>query len=661
MKRIYFALMIFAFCLNAAAGPLTFKGQNVCDVTSLERAGGKLYMGILSGDFGGKTQMNIVVSSNGGKSFSAPVLTLSHETLSISNGILWADASGSLWCFYTESDGYFDGKGILKAIRCQDPSVKMPVWSDPQELGYGVCTGSPVQMGDHIVLPFALWSRSQISAYPNLYGNLRADRDNGLYTELDSARGAGVYVSDNAGTDWTCHPAVVKVPAKVVARHTDPQLYIQPDGSIMMLLRSNGTGYSYKSFSTDRGKTWSKPEMFIIHPDRKMSLCTLPSGRMVMVRNNAFDQYTLAQNYGLFAHVSDDGGKTWYGNVIVEQNAFAVDPVTCAGVSDECIVAYNTYVKGVRGISLATITGKDIDATLCQFGNLKTIPVAVAELSDIPSKRGAKKWCPDPVRVGSYNIQVSRAVEWDPRADWTKRLPAVTALIDEYDFDILCSQEPYRGQMDDLISYYKDKYNWVGRTTAADSLETMAAYNPIFYRKDRFEMLRWGIEWFTAVPGTTGYDAATPRNMTWAHFREKKSAKEFFCVSAHYDHKGKEAKNMASYILLDAVKRLSGNLPVIICGDFNSLDFSEPYNILVESGQFADSYVTCGDPVNGDFTSIPSYKAREDITKNKKHLDHVFYTPDNSMILYWELILNDYNGIYGSDHLPICVDWKFSN
>jgi len=31
------------------------------------------------------------------------------------------------------------------------------------------------------------------------------------------------------------------------------------------------------------------------------------------------------------------------------------------------------------------------------------------------------------------------------------------------------------------------------------------------------------------------------------------------------------------------------------------------------------------------------------------------------MILYWELILNDYNGIYGSDHLPICVDWKFSN
>lgn len=654
--------VLLAFCLNAICGPVVFEGADVCEATSLESVGGgKLYLSVLSGEYGGKSELHILVSSNSGKSFSEPVLTLKQETLSVSNGILWKDSKGVLWLFYTETMGYFDGKGTLKAIRCTNPTDSAPQWSSPVELGYGVCTGRPVETDGRIVLPFALWSRSLISAWPNLYGNLRQNEDKGLYSELDSYRGAGVYVSDNGGELWTCIPSVVKVPSKVAGRYPDPQLFTCPDGGIMMLLRSNATGEAYKSYSYDKGETWSAPEFFIIHPDLKMTLCPMPSGKLMMVRNNAFDQYTLAQNYGLFAYLSDDGGKTWYGNLQLSSDAYAFGPSVCVGEDGACITAFSHYTKGIRTVSVAVMTEKHIDSSINEITPMKSAPVAMAETSDFPSKKGARKWCQEPVRVGTYNIQVSRAAQWDPRADWTKRLPAVTALIDEYDFDILCSQEPYRGQMDDLIGYYHDKYNWVGRTTAADSLETMAAYNPIFYRKERFEIKKWGIEWFTAIPGTTGYDAATPRNMTWAHFLDKPSGKEFFCISAHFDHKGKEAKNMAAYIVLDVVKRLSGNLPVIICGDFNSLDFSEAYNILADSGHLADSYVMCADPINGDYTSIPSYKAKEDIPKNKNHLDHIFYTPDNSMILYWELIINDYNGIYGSDHLPICVDWKFSN
>lgn len=655
-------LTTFAFCLNAICGPVVFEGADVCEATSLESVGGgKLYLSVLSGEYGGKSELHILVSSNSGKSFSEPVLTLKQETLSVSNGILWKDSKGVLWLFYTETMGYFDGKGTLKAIRCTNPTDSAPQWSSPVELGYGVCTGRPVETDGRIVLPFALWSRSLVSAWPNLYGNLRRNEDKGQYTELDAYRGAGVYVSDNSGEQWTCCPSVVKVPSKVAGRYPDPQLFACADGGIMMLLRSNATGEAYKSYSYDKGETWSAPEFFIIHPDLKMTLCPMPSGKLMMVRNNAFDQYTLAQNYGLFAYLSDDGGKTWYGNLQLSSDASAYGPSVCVSKDGACVTAFSHYVKGVRTVSVAVMTEKNIDASINETTMLKSMPVATAEMADFPSRKGAKKWCQEPVRVGTYNIQVSRAVQWDPRADWTKRLPAVTALIDEYDFDILCSQEPYRGQMDDLIGYYKDKYNWVGRTTAADSLETMAAYNPIFYRKERFEIIKWGIEWFTAAPGTTGYDAATPRNMTWAHFLDKPSGKEFFCISAHYDHKGREAKAMSSYIVLDVVKRLAGTLPVIICGDFNSPEYSEPYDVIVGSGYFADSYTTYSDPVNGDYTSIPSYKAKEDIPKNKKHIDHIFYTPDNSTILYWELIIDDYNGIYGSDHLPICVEWKFAN
>ena len=661
MKRIVTIIsMFFAFCMIGKAAPVVLKGHNDCSVTGLETAGGKLYISITNGIYGGRSQVNVICSSNSGKSFSAPVLTLSDESLSVMGGVLWEDASGRLWLFYTETMGYYDGRGVLKAVRCDNPSDAAPTWTEPVQLGYGVCSGKPVQIDGRIVLPFALWSRTQISAWPNHFGNLRQNEDRGLYAELDDKRGAGVYISDDNGNSWNCLPDVVDVPAKVDARYPDPQLILTEDGHISMFLRSNGTGNAYISRSYDKGNTWSEAEVFTVNPDRKIAFATLGSGRMMMARSNAFDQFTYSLNQGLLAYVSDDEGKTWYGNLVLDMDPYSVDPVM--EISDlGNFVAFTKYVKGKKCVCLAKVTESDIVESISQQYPIKPVEVATTEVSDIPVKKGERKWCPEPVKVGTYNIQVSRAALWDPRADWNKRLPAVTALIDEYDFDIMCSQEPYLGQVQDLREHYKDKYDCIARSTAADSLNPMAAHNPIFYRKERFELLKWGIEWLTAVPGTPGYDAVTPRNLTWAHFRDKKSSKEFFCFSCHYDHKGKEAKIVSSYILLDAIKRLSGSLPVICCGDFNSPDFSEPYNVLVNSGVLSDSYIMCAAPVNGEYTSIASYRAKEDIPKNKNHIDHIFYTPQNSIILSWELIINDYNGIYGSDHLPLCVEWKFSN
>lgn len=660
MKRLVIILsVVLAFCMEAGAA-VVFKGYDDCSVTGLETAGGKMFMSVTSGIFGGRSQVDVLVSVNSGKSFSAPVLTMSDETLSVSNGILWADQTGALWLFYTESKGYFDGRGTLKAVRCADPSAEVLSWSEPQELGFGVCTGKPVQAGGRILLPFALWSRTQISAWPNLYGNLRKSEDLGQYKELDSSRGAGVYVSADGGNTWECRPAVVKVPAKVEARHCDPHLILNTDGSISMFLRSNGTGNVYVSKSSDNGESWGTAEPFLINPDRKIAFASLEDGRMLMARSNAFDQFTNSLNEGLFAYMSDDSGETWYGNLVLDMDPSALDPVVEIA-SGTYHIAFTKYVKGKKTVCLTSFTDKEILMSVPQMYTPKTTEIAAAELSDIPSKKGKRKWCPDVVRVGSYNIQVSRAGLWDPRADWSLRLPAVTALIDEYDFDILCGQEPYIDQMSDLREYYKDKYDCVARSTAADSLNPMAAHNPIFYRKDRFELIKWGIEWYTAIPGTPGYDAVTPRNMTWAHLREKSSSKEFFCISSHFDHKGKEAKSVSSHILLDVIKRLSGNLPVIVCGDFNSPDRSAPYNILLGSGILSDAYLMCGEPVNGEYSTCPGYKPKESIPKNKNHIDHIFFTHENSMVLYWECIINDYNGIYGSDHLPLFVEWKFSN
>jgi exonuclease III len=64
---------------------------------------------------------------------------------------------------------------------------------------------------------------------------------------------------------------------------------------------------------------------------------------------------------------------------------------------------------------------------------------------------------------------------------------------------------------------------------------------------------------------------------------------------------------------------------------------------------------------NAQYFSMANYRPKEKITKNGLHIDHVFYTPANSKVLSWKLILDSYDGMYGSDHLPIVIDWKISN
>ena len=55
-------ILTFAFCMNAEAAPVVFKGTDYCSVTGLDTAGGKLYMSVTQGVFGGKSQISVLIS-----------------------------------------------------------------------------------------------------------------------------------------------------------------------------------------------------------------------------------------------------------------------------------------------------------------------------------------------------------------------------------------------------------------------------------------------------------------------------------------------------------------------------------------------------------------------------------------------------------------------
>ena len=115
--------------------------------------------------------------------------------------------------------------------------------------------------------------------------------------------------------------------------------------------------------------------------------------------------------------------------------------------------------------------------------------------------------------VGSYNIRYNNQSDAQKGNGWERRYPVITKLISFNDFDILGTQEVLHNQLEDLRRELP-QYGYVG--VGRDDGKTAGEYAPIFYKKDRFELLKSGHFWMaeqTDFPNK-GWDAALPRICT---------------------------------------------------------------------------------------------------------------------------------------------------
>ena len=96
------------------------------------------------------------------------------------------------------------------------------------------------------------------------------------------------------------------------------------------------------------------------------------------------------------------------------------------------------------------------------------------------------------VRVMSFNIKVGGITE--------KRMDAAVETIRKYSPDLLGIQEANGRWMDRLSESFGETYGYVylGRDDPARGEGT-----PVFFKKDRFELLSSGTKWLTDTPDET--------------------------------------------------------------------------------------------------------------------------------------------------------------
>lgn len=254
--------------------------------------------------------------------------------------------------------------------------------------------------------------------------------------------------------------------------------------------------------------------------------------------------------------------------------------------------------------------------------------------------------------TGTFNLRYDNA--GDTGNLWKDRAPVAAALIRFHQFDIVGTQEGLRNQLDDLQNSLPD-YAWYG--LGRDDAKSKGEHSAIFYKKDKFTKVDSGDFWLSETPEKPGFgwDARNNRICTWLKLKDNKSKKLFYVFNVHYDHRGVQARRESSKLILEKIKAIAGNQPVILTGDFNGNHQSEWYLAIKDSGILSDVLWQVQKPYinNGSFNSFKTNNPSKDI------IDHIFVSKQFKATRYG-ILTDTYHGKFPSDHYPVLAEIAWS-
>ena len=256
----------------------------------------------------------------------------------------------------------------------------------------------------------------------------------------------------------------------------------------------------------------------------------------------------------------------------------------------------------------------------------------------------------DSVRVMTFNIRYDNPN--DSMNAWPNRVAQVCRFVNSQKPDIIGMQEVLWNQYSDLDSLLTD-YSSEGK--GRDDGARGGEMNPVFFRKDRFDMVRTITFWLSdslEVPGTKGWGASLPRIVTWMELADKVSHEHLFFFNTHFAHDSDSARLMSSRILLREVDKIANGYRFIITGDFNMGPLSPGYAILTGPDEsvplMKDSYILSGKkPVGPAYT----FNGFSDKPGNGR-IDYIFVKNGMQVLSHSTYIRKD-RGIFISDHWPV--------
>ena len=252
------------------------------------------------------------------------------------------------------------------------------------------------------------------------------------------------------------------------------------------------------------------------------------------------------------------------------------------------------------------------------------------------------------ITIGTFNIR------YDNPADsgnlWVNRAPIVSNLIRFHKFDVLGIQEGLKNQLDD-ISNALPEYAQYGK--GRDDGKNGGEHSAIFYRKDRFKLLKSGDFWLSETPDQPGkgWDATCcNRICSWIFLEDVKTKKKFYTFNVHYDHQGVIARKESSKLILKKIAEIAGTAPALLTGDLNGGRDSEWYQSIAISGILSDTHSKVKFPYANNSSSNGFRTPR-----GQTVIDHIFMSKQFTATR-WGILTDTYFGKFPSDHFPVLAE-----
>lgn len=252
------------------------------------------------------------------------------------------------------------------------------------------------------------------------------------------------------------------------------------------------------------------------------------------------------------------------------------------------------------------------------------------------------------LQVMSFNIRYNNA--GDGVNAWPNRVEMVNGLLNFYEPDIFGLQEALYEQITDIQKALPE-YEWIG--VGRDDGDKAGEFAPLFFNTRKFIRIESGHFWLAenCEQAELGWDAACKRIVTWGKFQSKVSGKRFFVFNTHFDHIGVEARKNSAMLIRNKIEELTrgSQLPVILSGDFNLTDESQPIQMIKK--YLNDSRKISQQAPYGPVGTFNGFKPG---SEGNNRIDYLFVS-DGIKVLKYATLSDSKEGRTPSDHLPVFV------